>query len=374
MTGIPKGLMVAAGIGAVGIGGYMLFKGGDKPRDGADPASKDVAKPGEGAGAPGGAPGEAGALPTAGTPGAGGLPGAAAPGAGALPGAGAPGGAGQGGGDALPPGAQQVGPYTVIPDPQSGTKIVFETATRQPVGVLDAQGNLQPVSVGADGKVSVGQPDPSTASVTSAPTSGPGGFAPTGPGTPMGPASPAGLTAPGTGQAQAGATQYAQVAEALFAKAGDGTVGSAASDAMSGAGGIVPAPTATMATPTGGASPVAPQPVTTAAAATPAAGTGGLPPGSQQVGPYTVVPDPQSGANIVFDTATRQPLGVLDQQGKIVPIEALTRGGVGAATAGPATSGIGGAAPGAPTSAVPTGVGAGAPAGIGGAPAGIGLQ
>jgi hypothetical protein len=355
---IPKGLLVAGGIGALAVGGFMLFKGhGDKA--GADPASKDLA--------PAGGGGRDKAGPTAGTP-TGTMPegnGSLIPGAGTVPGA--AGQAGAGGADAG--GAQQVGPYTIIPDPASGAKVVFETATKQPVGVLDAQGNLLPVTVDAQGNISV---DPNAAASSGAgitsPTPGVDPRAGSTTSSPMGPATgtTTGIGAP-AGQA-AESAQYRQIAESLFANAGDGSAGSAASSAMTGAstlGATTPTGTTTTSTTVPGAATsgygasTAGYGASTSTGTTTGASALSSIPGAQQVGNYTVVPDPQSGANLVFDTASQQPVGVLDAQGNLVPIESLT----GGATAGAATGA---------SSLAPSPYGSTAPAATGSAPVGAG--
>lgn len=222
---IPKGLLIAAGVGALGVGAYMLLENDD---DAGDPAA-EPAGAGPATGAPAGAPAGIGAPAAIGSPATATRPG----------------------------GAEQVGPYTLIPDPGgSATRLVVETATQQPVGFVDPQGNFSPLPA----------QDASSGTV---------------------PAAPAAVGAPAA-QARVGASQEAQLAQALFATAGDGSVGSARSDAAAGSTALADVPIAAA---------------------------------NQQVGAYTIIQDPASGAQVVFETATQQPVGVLDQQGNLLPID-----------------------------------------------------
>lgn len=226
---LGKTLAIAAGIGAVGVGGYLLFKGkgGEEADATQDPAAAGGSLTGPPTGttmAPGAGPtGPAGMVPTAGSgigPGDMTATGTTSAGQGMAPGQGQLQG-------------EQVGPYTVVPDPQSGLQIVFETATQQPVGVVDAQGNITPITIDANGNLQLAQ-DPSTASAL---------------GTPAGPATHPGVAATtgspvgdvGAGQADRGAV-YQQIAMDLFANASDPMVGAASSDAMAGVANVAPDP------------------------------------------------------------------------------------------------------------------------------------
>lgn len=111
-----------------------------------------------------------------------------------------------------------------------------------------------------------------------------------------------------------------------------GKAGGATADAAAGAGAMTDPAAAAAAS---GAMP-------TADAAAGAAATG-MPAGAQQVGPYTVVPD-ASGVQIVLDTATQQPVGVLDQAGNLVPIDEVMGGAPTGAATSPAASMDAGAA------------------------------
>ncbi len=298
MTPIPRGLLIAGGLGLAAGAGFLLFKGkGDKKAEGeADPALKNPAAAGAGAMTPT-AGTDPNALPATGTTMA---PGAAAPGAAS-------------GGMA---GGKQVGPYTVIPDPQSGQMVVFETATQQPVGILDAQGNLVPLE--AAGGV------PQGAGLT-----------------------PTGTTTSSVPQAQAGQAEFAAIAQDLFANAGNGAVGSASSDAMAGQTNLAP----TTGLDAGAARS------TPAAVSTPTglgAGTGGV--RSEQVGNYTILDD-GSGTKIVLDTASQQPVAMMDAAGTITPISVDAAGNV-SVTGAPVGSASTGAASLAP------GVGASGPVGM----------
>jgi hypothetical protein len=193
------GLLIAGGIGAAGIG-YLMFKGGDKT-EGADPATKDPS----GAAMPGDPAAAAGANPLGTTPTGTTMAPQASSGAFPTAGSAAPGTAGAATGGMLA-GGEQVGPYTIVRDPASGIDLVFETATQQPVGVLDMQGNITPITVDANGNVSLSQ-EPTTGTSSSVPQKTSGG-------------------------------QYAQLAASLFANASNPAVGSASSDAMSGRGAL----------------------------------------------------------------------------------------------------------------------------------------
>ncbi len=293
---IPKPLLIAGGFGLAG-GAALLFLNKDKAKDGADPASKDPAAAGTG-----------GLAPTAGTPAGGvdpatGLPtGGAA--TGGLPGAGAGGVQGQ-----------QIGPYTVVADPASGQQVVFETATQQPVGVLDAQGNLLPLDGGAGT------------------TGGQGTIVPEGPG--LTPTGPGGVTAnegpgltptAGVPQAQQGQDQFAAIAKDLFASAGNGSVGAASSDSMAGVASLAPR-TGVDAGATGSSAPAAlgASSVGTTSGATMPAGAGQIT--SQQMGAYTVLDD-GSGVKVILETATQQPVGVMDATGAVTPISVDAAGNI----------------------------------------------
>lgn len=308
MTPIPRGLLIAGGLGLAAGAGFLLFKGkGDKKAEGeGDPALTDPAAAGAGA-----------MTPTAGTD-----PNALTPtGTTMAPGAGAPGAAT--GGMA---GGQQVGPYTVIPDPQSGQMVVFETATQQPVGILDAQGNLVPLE-GSGGALG-----------PSAPTDGIG----TG-GVPQG----TGLTPTGTSssvpQAATGQAQFASIAKDLFANAGNGGVGSASSDAMAGQASLAPATGldagAARSTTAGVGAPTSLGAGTTGT-------TGGI--RSEQVGNYTILDD-GTGTKVVLDTASQQPVAMMDAAGTITPISVDAAGNVSVtgAPVGSAATGAASLAPGA---------------------------
>lgn len=294
---IHPGLLVAGGLGAAGVG-YLMFKGkgdeagaeGEQAAPGTSPGSP--AAPGTGA-MPGAAPGMA--VPGA----ANGLAlGDAGAGTGGMPSAGTTGGAGQLQGE-------QVGPYTIVSDP-SGVDLVFETATQQPVGVLDGQGNLRPVTVGPDGSISLAQ-EQSTAST-------------------LGPAPHPGAGATSGATRSAAPTEsdavYARMAAELFAGASNLAIGAATSDAMTGATAISPqAMTAAgTVTPAGGGQPIA--------------GAAGVQ--SQQVGEFTLVDD-GSGITQVFDTASRQLLGTMDQAGNVTPVGGTATGPTATGTTGPAT-------------------------------------
>jgi hypothetical protein len=302
---IPKPLLIAGGLAAAGGAAWFLFKGkGDKPAEG-EGAPTDPAAAGAG-----------GMTPTAGTdPAAGGL----TPTGTATPGAAGPGVGGTGSGALA--GGQQVGPYTVIPDPQSGQMIVFETATEQPVGILDAQGNLVPLDgAGAPG-AGAGTGGVGTGGVGP----GAGTIVPEGPGlTPTG-------TTSSVPQAQAGAGQYKALAQDLFANAGNGAVGSASSDAMAGQTNLAPAAGmqagATSSTGLGAGTGGA------------ASGSGGVT--SQQVGAYTLLDD-GSGTKVVLDTASQQPVAMMDAAGNITPISVDAAGNVSVAGAGTGAASLGG--------------------------------
>ncbi len=140
MTIQPKYLIAGGVAAALGLGGYVMLKGKDKPED--KPADKaegaatdeatqapaDQADPNAAAAADPAA-GEASTPQSA--------PGATPEGAAAETGQ-----------------AREVGPYTVVAD-KAGNQIVFQTATKQPVGVLDEQGNIHPITVDANGKMSL---------------------------------------------------------------------------------------------------------------------------------------------------------------------------------------------------------------------------
>jgi hypothetical protein len=312
------GLLVAGGIGAAGIG-YLMFKGGDK-KEGADPASKDpssAALPGDPAAAAGANPlgttatgttmapqSSAGAFPTAGSA--------------------APGTAGASTGGMLA-GGEQVGPYTIMRDPESGIDLVFETATQQPVGVLDMQGNITPITVDANGNVSLSQ-DPTT----SAALGQQGSLGQTGSLTPQVSSGPVTGTSSSMPQATSGG-QYAQAAASLFANASNPAIGSASSDAMSGRSALT--------TPQAGSQ----------AGAVSASGSSGQYTTSQ-VGNFTLIDD-GSGTTIVLDTASQQPVGMMDAAGNITPISVDANGQV--TVTGP-TTGAGSAA-GAATGGFSTG-------------------
>lgn len=335
MTPIPRGLLIAGGLGLAAGGGFLLFKhmGDKKAKEAADPALADPAAAGAG-----------GMTPTAGTPGAGGLaptgtsmPGA--PGA-AGPGAGLGAGTGAGTGSGKLAGGQQVGPYTVIPDPQSGQMVVFETATEQPVGILDAQGNLVPIegSGGAQGPAAgLGAGSAGQGQIGAGTGGLPQG---TGLGSP---------TATGTSssvpQAQAGQEQFAAIAKDLFANAGNGGVGSASSDAMAGQTNLAP---------TTGLDAGAAQSATPAIGAGTGTSTGGV--RSEQVGNFTIVDD-GSGTKVVLDTASKQPVAMMDAAGTVTPISVDAAGNISVtgAPVGSAASGAASLTGGAGTSA-PTGL------------------
>lgn len=293
MTPIPRGLLIAGGLGLAAGAGFLLFKGkGDKKAEGeVDPAPKDPAAAGVGA-----------VTPTAGTD-----PNAMTPaGTSMAPGAGAPGTAT--GGMA---GGQQVGPYTVIPDPRSGQMMVFETATQQPMGILDAQGNMIPLEAAAG--AGVGAPGLGTTGI------------PHGTGL-----TPAGTTTSAVPQAQAGQAEFAAIARDLFANAGNGAVGSASSDAMAGRTNLAPA--------TGPGPGVG-------IGSVPAA-TGGV--RSEQVGNHTIIDD-GTGTKVVLDTASQQPVAMMDAAGTITPISVDAAGNVSVtgAPVGSASTGAASLAPGA---------------------------
>jgi hypothetical protein len=310
---IPKNALIAGGIGALAIGGFMLFKGhGDDTKA---EAPKETGKPKNDGGG--------GLNPT-------GLP---------------------SGEQATPQGTgqvqgEQVGAYTLVPDAASGMTIVVETATQTPVAVQDQAGNLTPVTVDAQGNI-VPVQDQSTAS-TLAPQTG-GTIANEGPGlTP-----PQGTVAnegPGltpsngatTADVQAG---YAAIAASMFANAGNPAIGSASSSAMSGQAALG------TGAPTLGAE-------NGAATGSGAANTAASMPGAQQVGAYTVIPDAASGLKLVIDTASQTPVGVMDAQGKVTPVSLDASGNLV-----PASSTT---APTAPSSAAGGTMLAGAPA-----PAGV---
>jgi hypothetical protein len=329
---LGRSLLIAGGIGALGVGGYMMLKGKDKDKAeegegaGQDPLGLDPALTGPPTGTTTPGPGTdpmAGSTMSAPMPGAGsGFP---APG---MPGAGA--GAGMGG--QLQ--GEQVGPYTVVPDPQSGMQLVFETATQQPVGVLDPQGNMTPITVDAQGNVSLAQ-EPATSSALGQAT----GPAPH-PGT-VGPGS--GTTSAPVSDAQRGAV-YEQIAGELFANAANPAIGSAQSAPMVGAANL---------TGTANLAPVA------------GSGAGGI--SSRQVGEFTLLDD-GSGITLVLETASQKPVGVMDAAGNVTPITVDAQGNVAIAT--PTTPAIAGAAvPAAPNAAMPGGAaamtGTGAPIGAG---------
>ncbi len=284
----------------------MLFKGkGEKEgEDAVDPAADPTADPTATDAGVGGATPTAGTDPTAGMTPTGTT---TAPGA---PGAGTGAGGLQG---------QQVGPYTVVPDPQSGQMVVFETATQQPVGILDAQGTLVPLEEIGRARQGAGL---GTGEVPTGPTSS----------VPQ---------AQAQAQAQAGA-QYETIARDLFANAGNGGVGTATSDAMAGQTNLAPV--------TG-----------FDAGATSAAGLGagtGVPSSTdqvraQQLGNYTLIDD-GSGIKVVLDTASQQPIAMMDAAGTITPLSVDAAGNV-TVTGAP----VNGAATGASSlgvSPAPTGV------------------
>lgn len=322
MTPIPRGLLIAGGLGLTAGAGFLLFKGnGDKKVEGGDPA-------GAGAG---------GLTPTAGTPGAIGpgspgpspsgtsMPGLPGPGAGAGLGAGTAAGSGK------LVGGQQVGPYTVIPDPQSGQMIVFETATEQPVGMLDAQGNFVPLE-GSGGALGPGAGPGGIGAGTGGIGAGTGGLAAgeseaqhaAESGAPTG-------TSSSAAQAAAGQKQFAAVARELFANAGNGGVGSASSDAMAGQSSLTPA--------TG---------------FDPGAAIGGVT--REQVGNFTLIDD-GSGTKVVLDTASQTPVAMMDAAGTVTPISVDAQGNV-SVTGAPIGSAASGAASlsGGTGSTVPTGL------------------
>jgi len=291
--------MIAGGVGLAGGAAFLLFKG--KGKDGADPASKDPT----GAAAPGAA---TGAATGAGAPG----PTAATPTTAAAPGTA---GAAVGGTGGLAGKGQQVGPYTVIDD-GTGTKIVFETATEQPVGILDAQGNMTPITVDAQGNVSIAEQAP--AAGTAANAAGTAAGLATGPG-----AGTATGTTAGTEQAMLGPAEFNVIAKDLFANASNGAVGAATSDSMAGVANIAPNANvqAGAVAPTGqGAATTTTAPVATnglTSTAAPAATAGQVT--TSQVGEFTVVDD-GGGTKLILDTATQQPVGMMDPSGAVVPI------------------------------------------------------
>ncbi|MCW2921247.1 MAG: hypothetical protein JWL76_1121 [Thermoleophilia bacterium] len=342
MTPIPRGLLIAGGLGLAAGGGFLLFKhmGDTKAKEAADPALADPAAAGAG-----------GMTPTAGTPGAGGL----APTGPGAPGAGLGAGTGAGSGSGKLAGGQQVGPYTVIPDPQSGQMVVFETATEQPVGILDAQGNLVPIegSGGAQGPAA-------GLGAGTAGGIGTGGL-PSGANTavPEG----AGLTPTGSSssvpQAQAGQAQFAAIAKDLFANAGNGGVGSASSDAMAGQTNLSPTTGldagATSSSSAGlGATTGLGAGTGTGGTATAGTGTSGAASGGvtrEQVGTFTLIDD-GSGTKVVLDTASQTPVAMMDAAGTVTPISVDAQGNVsvtgapvGSAASGAASLGAGTAAP-----------------------------
>jgi hypothetical protein len=304
-------LLIAGGLGLAAGAGFLLFKNmGKKPEEGAvDPAADPAAA------------GAGGMTPTAGTPGAGGLTptGTTTPGA---PGAGA--GAGTGG---LPAGAQQVGPYTVIPDPQSGQMMVFETATQQPVGILDAQGNLVPLE-GSGGALGPGAGTGDIPTGTSAGTVVPEGAGLT----------PPGMSTAGVPQAAAGQEQFAAIAKDLFANAGNAGAGSASSDAMAGQTNLAPATGldagAASSTTTGVSAPAGLGAGTgtgvgtsTGVGASTGASTGASNVTREQVGAFTLVDD-GSGTKLVLETASQKPVAMMDASGTVTPISVDAQGNI----------------------------------------------
>lgn len=69
---------------------------------------------------------------------------------------------------------QQIGPYTLLQDPTSGMQLVFETQTQQFQGIMDEQGNLVPATLNANGEIQLTQQASSAEAlgqqVTSAPS------------------------------------------------------------------------------------------------------------------------------------------------------------------------------------------------------------
>jgi hypothetical protein len=253
---IPKGLLIGGGIaGAVGIG-YAFLHHKSAPADaGTDPA-----------GAAGGKHKNDGG---------GGLDGAGLD----------PTGQQQAGATGQAQG-QQVGAYTLIPDQASGMQIVVETATQNPVGVVDQQGKFTPATLDAQGNlVPTGDAGTTGAATGALPQAGVGAS---------------------SGSATSGVQpdQYETLAQSLFANAGNASVGSAASDPLTGQAAL--GATSAGTTGLGGVSSAA-----TGAATAASAG--------QQVGPYTVIPG-QDGQQLLLDTASQQPVGVLDAAGNITPV------------------------------------------------------
>jgi hypothetical protein len=296
---LGKGLAIAAGLGAVGIGGMMLLKGGggSKETEGADPATD----PGAG-GMTGPPTGTTMATdPMAGTAGSalagsGGMTGMADPtgsmgmgmdsGMGMGPATGTTAGSAQSSpmGTTAAGQGQQVGPYTVVPDPQSGLQIVFETATQQPVGVVDEQGNVTPITVDANGNLALAQEQPTASALGRSPSMYPGVSASSGQGGAVASASMASMP---TTSSQRSAV-YDQIAYDLFANAANPAIGSAQSDPMSGAAYLTPAPT-------GYQDPYAASSSAPMAAADPYAASYADPYAASSADPYASIPSGSSG-------------------------------------------------------------------------------
>lgn len=318
MTPLVRNLLIAGGIGVAATAGFMFFKSQSDKKKEAEAANADPnAAPGGGATPTAGTPtGDAGALPqgTQATPGTPGTPGAQQPQGAGLQG-------------------QQVGPYTVVPNPQSGQNIVFETATRQPVGVLDAQGNILPLESLQQQPQTQPQAQPQT-----------GGM-------------PQGTATAGVPQAQAGQAQYQQLAKQLFANAGNPAVGSATSSGMAGVANVAPATNFNAGAATGGTGlgTAAPQGVRGQVTST-------------QSGEFTILDD-GSGMKVVMETASQKPVAVMDAAGNVTPITVDAAGNVSivGAPAGTGGAGVAGAATGASTA---PGAGAFAPAATTGAATG----
>jgi hypothetical protein len=320
---LGKGLLIAAGIGAVGVGGFMLLKNkdGDKAGGAADPNAVPGSEPAPGTGAPGLEGPPTGTTIAPASPMPGGTAASPVPTAGTSA---TPGGQAQG---------EQVGPYTIVPDPQTGLGMVIETATQQPVGVLDQQGNVHPVTVDANGQVTMApQEQPTTSALWQ--------------GTQLSPST--GTTSSPTGPIPAPqdrSAAYQAIAADLFSNAIDPSIGSAASDPMAGVANLGPSSGMQAG-------------AVTASGAAPSAGSGGQV-SSRQVGEFTLLDD-GSGVTVVLETATKQPVGMMDAAGNVTPISVDANGNISvsggaqpATATAPTTPAMAGAATPSMTGAMP---------------------
>ena len=312
---LGKGLLIAAGLGAVGVGGYMLLKNHNQPADGAADGSSDPNAAGGDTSLTGPPTGTTMAPTT--TMGGTGLGSDPTGAANSMPATGTT--------STAPAAGRQVGPYTVMDDPQTGMSLVIETATQQPVGVLDDQGNMIPVTVDANGQLQIVQDQTSAAALGQGTTASGTNMAPTA-GANVGGASSSGYDAATKQEA------YAQIAADLFANAGNATAGSAASDAMTGATTVSGAGTTTggygstgASAPIGATAPTGPGATVGGTGASALASSNGVQ--TRQVGEFTIVDD-GSGVSVILDTASQQPVGMMDAAGNVTPISVDANGNI----------------------------------------------